>query len=444
MIADEQLRDALEFALAAAQEMERHKMREAVPRPLQPLLKFKRLNRAGLATVRRVVEEDEAFRGALHQGLVAGQEREDGEGADAVAMLWLGRPEGWEDEIAKVLAAEAEQKRVDRLTIEERSASKRLEAADKHVERLRAELADAQAALVSERSRHAAAEQRGDLAERARASVERQLEEARSETRRAKQQAEAAHDETSNQRLAAGGEAASRQHLEAENEGLALRLEEALRARVEAEAIGQHVPRPAQRVDPALAVATEALRDAVKELSDATMLVNAAIAGATAREAERATRQRPARRAQRVPVPIPGGRYGDDAEVVRFLVGVPNIIVIVDGYNVAKTGWPDLELAVQRDRLVEALENLVRRAGTRIRVVFDGAEVVGWTTARRLVNVQFSEAGVIADNTIREVVSALSDEQPIVVVSSDRELVASVRALGANTVGSAPFLVAIR
>ena len=79
MIADEQLRDALEFALAAAQEMERHKMREAVPRPLQPLLKFKRLNSAGLATVRRVVEEDEAFRGALHQGLVAGQEREDGE-----------------------------------------------------------------------------------------------------------------------------------------------------------------------------------------------------------------------------------------------------------------------------------------------------------------------------------------------------------------------------
>ena len=77
-------------------------------------------------------------------------------------------------------------------------------------------------------------------------------------------------------------------------------------------------------------------------------------------------------------------------------------------------------------------------------MVFDGADVVGWTTARRLVNVQFSEAGVIADNTIREVVSALPDEQPIVVVSSDRELVASVRALGANTVGSAPFLVAIR
>jgi len=172
--------------------------------------------------------------------------------------------------------------------------------------------------------------------------------------------------------------------------------------------------------------------------------VNAAISGVAAREAERATRPRPARRSQRVPVPIPGGRYGDDAEVVRFLVGVPNIVVIVDGYNVAKTGWPDLELAVQRDRLVEALENLVRRAGTRIRVVFDGAEVVGWTTARRLVNVQFSEAGVIADDTIRDIVSALPDEQSIVVVSSDRELVASVRALGANTVGSAPFLAIIR
>ena len=36
------------------------------------------------------------------------------------------------------------------------------------------------------------------------------------------------------------------------------------------------------------------------------------------------------------------------------------------------------------------------------------------------------------------------DEQSIVVVSSDRELVASVRALGANTVGAAPFLAIIR
>jgi predicted RNA-binding protein with PIN domain len=122
---------------------------------------------------------------------------------------------------------------------------------------------------------------------------------------------------------------------------------------------------------------------------------------------------------------------------------VPGVVVVVDGYNVAKTAWPDLDLESQREHLVGALENLVRRSGTRVRVVFDGSDVVGWGTARRLVHVQFSPPGVIADDLIREIVAGLDDSQPIVVVSSDRDLVASVRTSGANSLAARQFVDAV-
>ena len=57
------------------------------------------------------------------------------------------------------------------------------------------------------------------------------------------------------------------------------------------------------------------------------------------------------------------------------LVKQPEVTLIVDGYNVAKLGWPTAELPQQRDRLLDSLEDLVRRIGVRAVVVFDGADV---------------------------------------------------------------------
>ena len=119
------------------------------------------------------------------------------------------------------------------------------------------------------------------------------------------------------------------------------------------------------------------------------------------------------------------------------------VIVVVDGYNVAKTGWPALDLETERERVVATVEDLVRREGTRVRVVFDGADEPGGSRARRLVHVQFSSAASSADDAIRDTVSALPASQSVVVVTSDKALAASVRAMGANTIGSQQFLDAV-
>ena len=442
MISDEQIREALEFAIDVLRQAERQRLGLVIPRPLQPLLRHTRLNKIGLATVRRVLDEDDALRAAIGEAHRIQSGVDGAQPSDLLLEQWFLRPEGWEAAIASYLADQAESRRLDRIAVEERSAEKRLAATERHLERARTELTAAENALGEERSRRAQSERRVKALEESAASLERQLEEARNETRRAKRAAEMAAADTSDQRLIATAETERNAALEAENARLAGMLEEALRARVEAEEALGRAAAPAPQRDPVVESASESLREAARVLADATDSMNRAL---VAREQDlQPRRQRAPRRSTRSPIAIPGGRMGDDVEVVRFLLGVRDIAVVVDGYNVAMTAWPDAELSIQRDRLVDMLENLVRRTAVRVRVVFDGADVVGWSTTRRLVLVQFSPEGVIADDVIREVVASIPDTQPVLVVTSDRDLASSVRLLGANTVGSRQFLDSLR
>ena len=71
MIADEQLREALEVAFGAMQVLARQEPSFEIPRPLQPLLRFKKLTKTALATVRQVLEDNEAIRVAIGEALRA-------------------------------------------------------------------------------------------------------------------------------------------------------------------------------------------------------------------------------------------------------------------------------------------------------------------------------------------------------------------------------------
>ena len=96
---------------------------------------------------------------------------------------------------------------------------------------------------------------------------------------------------------------------------------------------------------------------------------------------------------------------------------------------------------MQRERTVDLCEDLARRWGTEITVVFDGASLPGASAAgRRLVRVTYSPAGVTADDVLRAEVERLPDRVPVVVVTNDRAIVADTRALGANTVSSEQFI----
>ena len=110
----------------------------------------------------------------------------------------------------------------------------------------------------------------------------------------------------------------------------------------------------------------------------------------------------------------------------------------------AKLAWPNRSLESQRNRLLDAVENLARRFGSDLTVVFDGAAVVGSHAGRRrLVRVVWSPEGVIADDVIRDEVRRLPTARAVVVVTNDAEIVADVKALGANVVPSNALLAVL-
>ncbi|MFD7660101.1 NYN domain-containing protein [Actinosynnema sp. NPDC059797] len=134
------------------------------------------------------------------------------------------------------------------------------------------------------------------------------------------------------------------------------------------------------------------------------------------------------------------GRVEDPAALDRLLA-LPAVHLIVDGYNVTKTGYPELSLSDQRDRLVHQLAVLAARTGAEVTLVFDGAGVVAVPTAApRGVRVLFSDPGVLADDVIRALVTAEPEGRPVVVVTSDRAVADSVRRRGAHPVPSAVLL----
>ena len=119
--------------------------------------------------------------------------------------------------------------------------------------------------------------------------------------------------------------------------------------------------------------------------------------------------------------------------------------MVVDGYNVAKLGWPDGALAEQRERSLDIIEDAARRFGSDVTVVFDGADVVGAHAARRrLARVVYSPAGVTADDVIRLIVGGAPPERAVVVVTNDQAVRRSVAAAGANLVSSDAFLALAR
>src|SRR5262249_35137070 len=109
--------------------------------------------------------------------------------------------------------------------------------------------------------------------------------------------------------------------------------------------------------------------------------------------------------------------------------------------NVTKTGYPELALSDQRDRLVQQLGALASRTGAGGTVGFDGAGVLAVPTAAiRGVRGLFSKPGVLAGDVIRELVAVEPSGRPLVVATSDRAVADSTRAAGAHPVASAVLL----
>lgn len=121
----------------------------------------------------------------------------------------------------------------------------------------------------------------------------------------------------------------------------------------------------------------------------------------------------------------------DDTGALDRVLALPRAHLIVDGYNVTKTGYAGLPLAAQRDRLLAGLGAVTARTGVELTCVFDGsAAPVVAAPAPRGVRLIFSDPDQIADDVIRALVAAEPAGRVVVVVSSDREVAEAARRAG--------------
>lgn len=401
MPADDRL---LRRAFEVAFEVARRRASETPPRELPPALRrferFAKLPPAALATIRRTLEEDDAFRAEVAAAPEASE-------LGAPALLWLRRPDGWEARLDEILAeaeaatgAGADPRLLRRLEGAERAQEReRRRAADleAQLERLREELE------VRRRSEERLEEECAAL----RARVE-ELTAARARAVQELQQVKEILDRRTAQLRAVEERAAQRPEPPVPFEAAEVAT---TRARVEE-----------------LSVLAAGLRDGLARL-----------------RAELAPAPAPSVAALHQPAPLPPGVLDETLAAAGHLLVHAGALVIVDGYNVAKLGWPSLDLAGQREALLVALGSVAAVPANEVWVVFDGADVdLPRPSVRRGLQVRFSPPGITADDVILDLVERLPPTRRVVVVSNDRKVRDGARRSGARVVSSDHLLTVAR
>ncbi|WP_344343320.1 NYN domain-containing protein, partial [Kitasatospora putterlickiae] len=294
------------------------------------------------------------------------------------------------------------------------------------VEKLQAELAEVRSAARSDLERQRAESEdvrrEADSLRRRLRSLESDTRRAQAETRKVAAELEAVRAQAAAERSAAESEARRLRHRVTELENAAEqnrrsaregRSVEDMRLRLLLDTVLQS----AQGLQRELALPVSQIRPAD--------LVEAVVPGA-------ASPHDVARR----------GLAEDDPALLDQLLAIPQVHLVVDGYNVTKTGYPTLPLEQQRIRLLGGLAMLAQRTQAEVTCVFDGQDldVPVIMAPPRGVRVRFSRTGETADELIRRLVRAEPQGRPVVVVSTDREVAEGVRKAGARPVASVLLL----
>jgi predicted RNA-binding protein with PIN domain len=398
-----------------------------VPAPLKAVARFAPTKRArsGAGQLAVALDADPVFRqrvavwlrGQQPELAQAVEDRQQLPAADPVAVAaaaYLLRPVGWVAQVAGVAAALAADQRTA-------GSARERDAADRLAARLEAEHAASAAAL--EQSRTETAQEAAKSAQ-----VRRRLREVEAELGRARAAGErGAADLVATERAAR--EAASAAELELRR--LRVRL-------ADAEAALDGARRAAREGRNADSVRLRLLMDTVVEAAHG-LRKELALPPLAARPADAV-----AAKAAVAPEVAGVGDLAaralavDDPALLDQLLELPQVHLVVDGYNVTKTGYGTLSLAEQRQRLVSGLSALAGRTRAEVTCVFDGTTLDVRVAAgpARGVRVLFSPEGQTADELIRRLVRAEPPGRPVVVVSSDREVADGVRAAGARPVPS--------
>nr|WP_180218135.1 NYN domain-containing protein [Streptomyces albus] len=334
---------------------------------------------------------------------------------DVAAAGYILRPPGW----AKLVAAAGEE-------AQRAQAERAGEEAQRELARLREELSQARSAArdEAERGRRELEALRRELD-----GTQRRLRSAQADVRRGEAALRKLQAELDSVRAAAGVEKAA---AESEVRRLKSRLAESESA-LEA---GRRAVREGRSVeDMRLRLLLDTVLDAAQGLRRELALPPSESRPADTVEAVEPGRMSPKDVAARA-------LSATDPALLDQLLALPQAHLVVDGYNVTKTGYPSLPLEKQRLRLLGGLAVLAAQSGAEVTCVFDGAELAApvLLAPPRGVRVLFSKPGQTADELIRRLVRAEPPGRPVVVVSSDREVADGCAAAGARPVAATLLL----
>ncbi|AJE86118.1 MULTISPECIES: NYN domain-containing protein [Streptomyces] len=363
----------------------------------------------------RIAERLRAAEPELAAALDSGTPPPAADPLDVAAAAYVLRPADW----AKLVAAAGEEaQRAD--------AERADEQARAEVERLRAELAAARGQTKAETERL-----RGELdsARRESESLHRKLRAALSDVKRGEAALRKAEAEFEAERAEGQAQLTA---AESESRRLKSRLGEAEAA---LEAARRAAREGRSMEDMRMRLLLDTVLDAAQGLRRELALPPVSVRPAETVDAVEPGRMTPKDIAARA-------LSENDPAILDQLLALPQAHLVVDGYNVTKTGYPQMPLDKQRLRLLGTLSQLAAQTGAEVTCVFDGAELAApvLLAPPRGVRVLFSKPGVTADELIRQLVRAEPPGRPVVVVSTDREVADGVAKAGARPVASAVLL----
>ncbi|MEV0169632.1 NYN domain-containing protein [Streptomyces sp. NPDC050803] len=334
---------------------------------------------------------------------------------DVAAAAYVLRPTGW---VKLVTAAGEEAQRVDAERADEESRAE--------LERLRGELA-----LARELTRAETERLRAELetAKKEAESLHRKLRAALSDVKRGEAALRKVHVETEALRAEAHAQVSAAESETRRLKGRLGEAEAALEATRRAAREGRSVE------DMRVRLLLDTLLDAAQGLRRELALPPVSVRPAETVDAVEPGRMTPKDIAARA-------LSENDPAILDQLLALPQAHLVVDGYNVTKTGYPQMPLEKQRLRLLGQLSQLAAQTGAEVTCVFDGAELAApvLLAPPRGVRVLFSKPGVTADELIRQLVRAEPPGRPVIVASTDREVADGVAKAGARPVASAVLL----
>ncbi len=143
--------------------------------------------------------------------------------------------------------------------------------------------------------------------------------------------------------------------------------------------------------------------------------------------------------AKRTTIEIPDDIAGDDLAVARLVASTPDVMLLVDGDETARIGWPTLDEGLRREALISYLVELTGENGSAADVVLEGA-VEGEEPTSRHVRVRITDGSL----DVVELFTAMIDQYalvwPIAVVTDRDDLTEAVTALDCTVLSNTQLL----